>query len=457
MAPPWHLFLMVALVGAIKCPDGRSCGGDKVCCALADGNGYGCCTKEVGVSRSLPMITTDVPCTEWAGCPEEYSCVGTPEGVSACCPLAEGASCQDGHHCCPSGSKCSEDGHFCIPATNQSAIICPDGTSECPSDATCCQMSDQRWGCCPLQQAVCCQDHVHCCPQNTACDLEHGTCTSKNGKTPMFRKLPARMKLLATGNRELEGRVTCRDNSSCPDGSTCCERGETFIWMLPVNICSVPCNDTASCPASSTCCRLASGEWGCCPYENAMCCPDHEHCCPSSYTCGASGCMSGLDSIPWLKKTPALKAKSTDVPCDPTTSCPDNNTCCRLASGEWGCCPIVQAVCCADHQHCCPSGYTCDVSTGTCNKPDEEISVKAVTPVKPVGYVWCDSTHACYDGQTCCIGPGSVWTCCPYPSGVCCPDRVHCCPYGHICLAGGASCSRSASPRWDLGWRMPEP
>ena len=27
-----------------------------------------------------------------------------------------------------------------------------------------------------------------------------------------------------------------------------------------------------------------------------------------------------------------------------------------------------QAVCCSDHVHCCPTGYTCDVSAGTCSK-----------------------------------------------------------------------------------------
>lgn len=78
---------------------------------------------------------------------------------------------------------------------------------------------------------------------------------------------------------------------------------------------------------------------------------------------------------------------------------------------------FFQAVCCSDHLHCCPSGYTCDVTAETCNKPVDESATPAtpVTPVTPLDYVWCDSTHACYDGQTCCTGPGGMWTCCPYP------------------------------------------
>nr|DBA22225.1 TPA: hypothetical protein GDO54_013272 [Pyxicephalus adspersus] len=409
MAPPWYLLFLVALAGALRCPDGSECSDDKTCCALTDGGGYGCCPRKQGAARSFPMIT-DVFCTKNMGCPEEYSCVKTPQGESACCPLAEGTSCQDGHHCCPSGTHCSEDGHSCLPATNQSAIICPDQVSECPSGTTCCQMPDESWGCCPLEQATCCSDHVHCCPHNTLCDLQHGTCVSGDKVVPMSKKVPARMKLQSAA--------------------------------------TVKCDDTATCPGTATCCRLPSGEWGCCPFEKAVCCADRLHCCPSGYICDGESCTKDQDSIPWMKKIPALKEESTNVPCDLTSYCPDKTTCCRLPSGDWGCCPIEKAVCCSDHLHCCPSGYTCDVSTGSCNKPVEETA----TPLTPVGYVWCDATHACYDGQTCCVGPGGVWSCCPYTQGVCCPDRVHCCPYGHVCLNYGAQCSRTGRPRWDLGW-----
>nr|2JYT_A Chain A, Granulin-5 [Homo sapiens]2JYU_A Chain A, Granulin-5 [Homo sapiens] len=55
------------------------------------------------------------------------------------------------------------------------------------------------------------------------------------------------------------------------------------------------------------------------------------------------------------------------VPCDNVSSCPSSDTCCQLTSGEWGCCPIPEAVCCSDHQHCCPQGYTC-VAEGQCQK-----------------------------------------------------------------------------------------
>ncbi|XP_075703049.1 progranulin isoform X2 [Rhinoderma darwinii] len=493
MVPPWCLLLLVASAAAVQCPDGTTCGEEKVCCELPDGETYACCPENAVVSSSLPMITSGISCSDDKGCPEEYSCVGTPQGGPACCPFAQGTVCQDGHHCCPSGSHCSEDGH-CVPASNLSAIVCPDGSSECPNDATCCQMADQSWGCCPFLQATCCNDHLHCCPHASVCDLDHGQCVSENGKVPLAKTLPSRMKLVGA---EIVQDVNCLDGSTCPDGTTCCQNVDKrygccpflsavccddFVHCCPSGTtCDVPhkkcvsanleipmyskipavreeatvkCDDTASCPGTATCCRLPSGEWGCCPYEKAVCCDDHEHCCPSGFTCVQGSCQMQSLSVPWSEKIPAFKQNSVDIQCDDETSCPDKTTCCRLQTGEWGCCPYEQAVCCSDHLHCCPSGYTCDVSLGTCNKPTS--SLQKAIPIQPLAYVWCDSAHACYDGQTCCVGVGGVWTCCPYPGGVCCPDRVHCCPYGHVCLNYGAQCSRSGGLQWDLGWKEPK-
>ena len=34
---------------------------------------------------------------------------------------------------------------------------------------------------------------------------------------------------------------------------------------------------------------------------------------------------------------------------------------------SWACCPLVNAVCCEDHQHCCPHNLpVCDVTAGRC-------------------------------------------------------------------------------------------
>ncbi|KAL9966889.1 hypothetical protein ACROYT_G025026 [Oculina patagonica] len=52
---------------------------------------------------------------------------------------------------------------------------------------------------------------------------------------------------------------------------------------------------------------------------------------------------------------------------DGQSQCPDGDTCCKLSSGAYGCCPVPNAVCCSDGVHCCPNGYTCGAG-GFCQK-----------------------------------------------------------------------------------------
>jgi len=38
----------------------------------------------------------------------------------------------------------------------------------------------------------------------------------------------------------------------------------------------------------------------------------------------------------------------------------------------------------------------------------------------------------CSDKMTCCELPSGRQGCCPYANATCCPDKVHCCPYGKL-------------------------
>ena len=49
-------------------------------------------------------------------------------------------------------------------------IICPDRKSKCKYGSTCCKNQDGGYGCCPLLQAVCCDDKQHCCPHDFICN-----------------------------------------------------------------------------------------------------------------------------------------------------------------------------------------------------------------------------------------------------------------------------------------------
>ncbi|XP_038077891.1 uncharacterized protein LOC119745555 isoform X14 [Patiria miniata] len=289
--------------------------------------------------------------------------------------------------------------------SDEVGVVCPGGQSQCPDGNTCCQLASGQWGCCPLPKAVCCSDHLHCCPNGYTCDVGAGSC-SKGGLTvPWAEKNMAK----------------------------------------PVKVESVVCpGSQAECPDGNTCCKLSSGQWGCCPLPNAVCCSDHVHCCPNGYTCSSGSCSKGDLTVPWTEKNVAKPVKVESVVCpDGQSECPDGNTCCKLASGQWGCCPLPNAVCCSDHQHCCPNGYKCDVSTGSCSKggltvPWAEKNV--AKPVKVESVVCPDGQSECPDGNTCCKLASGQWGCCPLPNAVCCSDHVHCCPSGYTCSSG--SCSR---------------
>ncbi|NXT29833.1 GRN protein, partial [Syrrhaptes paradoxus] len=284
----------------------------------------------------------------------------------------QGVPCAGGQRCCPRGSRCSADGQSCIvsPGTGGSqvaarAVTCPDGQSECPDNATCCVTPSGTWGCCPMPQVT-----PPCCHP-----------LSQGGDPALTVPLsPA-------------GDVRCDEVTSCPDGNTCC--------------------------------RLSSGAWGCCPLEEAVCCPDHVHCCPQGYTCDPTGgtCLqAGGGRLPWLRKTPALARGGGDVQCDELTSCPQGTTCCRLGSGAWGCCPLEQAVCCTDHVHCCPRGYTCNVAAQSCEKllipPRLLWAPRPPTPPPaplrvPASAGGATVPCACRGGQRCCRARGGAWGCCP--------------------------------------------
>ncbi|CDW56182.1 Granulin [Trichuris trichiura] len=63
-----------------------------------------------------------------------------------------------------------------VPTNRAENVICPDKTASCDEGDTCCLTTHDRYGCCPLPQAVCCSDKLHCCPHGTRCDVKHNRC-----------------------------------------------------------------------------------------------------------------------------------------------------------------------------------------------------------------------------------------------------------------------------------------
>uniref|UniRef100_A0A673V7M0 Progranulin n=1 Tax=Suricata suricatta TaxID=37032 RepID=A0A673V7M0_SURSU len=431
----WTLVSWVALVAGLvagtQCPDGQFC--PVACCLDPGGVGYRCCNPVLGKGPTALSRHLGRPCQIDAHCSPGYSCLLTISGTSSCCPFPEAVSCGDGRHCCPRGYHCSADGRSCFQRADTNplgAVQCPDGRFECPNSSTCCTMLDGSWGCCPMPQAVCCEDHVHCCPAGFKCDTAKGTCEQQAQQAPWMVQALAHLHLPKPQAMEDD----------------------------------VPCDNVTSCPSSNTCCRLESGEWGCCPAPEAVCCSDHKHCCPHGYTCLAEGqCQRGKKVVTGLEKMPARRRSLShrrDTGCDQHTSCPVGQTCCPSLSGGWACCQLPHAVCCEDRQHCCPAGYTCNVKARSCEKEAGSAHLAAHLARGPrmgVGNVECGDRHFCHDNQTCCRDSQGGWACCPYRQGTCCADQRHCCPAGFRCGAKGSKCLRKESLSWDMPLKDPAP
>ncbi|KAB5553606.1 hypothetical protein PHYPO_G00040500 [Pangasianodon hypophthalmus] len=573
---------------AVLCADGISeCPLETSCCETADG-GWGCCPMPRAVccddkvhccpedsvcdvnnakcvsstNHELPMWAkfparqraawedrkySDIPCDETVACPDGSTCCKDKQGEWDCCPVPQAVCCEDFIHCCPHGKKCNlaagscDDPSGSVPwlkkepsrpiggqkllETKVSDVPCDD-TVACPDGTTCCKNEQGGWGCCPMPQAVCCEDFIHCCPHGKKCNLAAGSCDDPSGSVPWLKKEPSRP---IGGQKLLETKVSdvpCDDTVACPDGTTCCknEQGgwgccpmpqavccEDFIhccphgkkcnlaagscddpsgsvpWLkkepsrpiggqklLETKVSDVPCDDTVACPDGTTCCKNEQGGWGCCPMPQAVCCEDFIHCCPHGKKCNlaAGSCDDPSGSVPWLKKEPSrpiggqklLETKVSDVPCDDTVACPDGTTCCKNEQGGWGCCPMPQAVCCEDFIHCCPHGKKCNLAAGSCDDPSGSVPWLKKEPSRPIGGqklletkvsdVPCDDTVACPDGTTCCKNEQGGWGCCPMPQAVCCEDFIHCCPHGKKCNLAAGSCD---DPSGSVPWLKKEP
>ena len=87
--------------------------------------------------------------------------------------------------------------------------------------------------------------------------------------------------------------IHCFHESYSPTGFTCdvsagtCVRGNTVAEVGSSDV--VDCGDGTSCPEGSTCCAMSTGQFGCCSYQDAVCCDDGEHCCPNGLFCYVMG------------------------------------------------------------------------------------------------------------------------------------------------------------------------
>ncbi|XP_023269731.1 granulins-like [Seriola lalandi dorsalis] len=475
------------------CPKGKTC---NLAAQTCDGHASSMpWVEKVPAIPKQGVQSKDVICDSTTSCEDGTTCCKTKEGGWACCPLPEAVCCEDFIHCCPKGKTCNLAAQTCdgdtssmpwvekVPAIPKQGVqvgdVACDSTASCPDGTTCCKNKEGLWACCPLPEAVCCDDHETCCPHGTTCDLTTGSCLGPSGSTPLKQKTPAfTTPALTTVAPTTESQVSTtmqteeeeeEEPKEEPEEEPKEEPEEVKATQTPKteeeNMGTIQCDAHTSCPQYTTCCFMASSQkWGCCPLPEAVCCADGNHCCPTHYKCNEhqTSCVKGEVVIPWYTKLPAttnVQADPSAVKCEGLTQCPEHTTCCRLFTGEWGCCPLQNAVCCPDMEHCCPEGYTCNIASNSCQKvimlqletiPLTQVYLPEHRPQpRPLKHsdVKCDEQTSCKDGETCCKTSATTWGCCPSPNAVCCSDMMHCCPTGYTCTEAGA-CIQNTKLHW---------
>ncbi|XP_062599923.1 progranulin-like [Saccostrea cucullata] len=483
-------------VPGTPCQDGKSFCLDGSTCCIQESGEYGCCP----LANKLLLKSASVVCPDGqSACISGSTCCKLSTGQYGCCPLPKAVCCSDGINCCPDGYTCTSYGYCTRGGSSQVTdwvkkqpalltsgnVVCPGGQAMCPSGQTCCKLSTGQYGCCPLPKAVCCSDGKNCCPDGYTC-TSYGYCTRGGSSevTDWVKKQPA---LLTSENVVCPGgqvmcpsgqtccklstgqygccpfpkAVCCSDGKNCcPDGYTCtsygyCTRGGSsqvtdWVKKQPALLTSgnVVCpGGQAMCPSGNTCCKLSTGQYGCCPLPKAVCCSDGKHCCPNGYTCIPGACTKGGSSqvIKWVEKQPALLTSEYVVCPGGQVGCYSGSTCCKLFTGEYGCCPVPKAVCCSDGKHCCPNGYTC--IPGACTKGGSSQVMKWVEKQPALltseNVVCPGGKKMCTSGSTCCKLFTGEYGCCPLPKAVCCSDGKHCCPNGYTCIPG--ACTKGGS------------
>ncbi|XP_076033800.1 progranulin-like [Oratosquilla oratoria] len=244
--------------------------------------------------------------------------------------------------------------------------------SRCSTSHTTCSRSNGSPTCCPLPNAVCCPGGDTCCPTGETCSSD--ACYKGMWVWPLLR-----YKGLVTATSPALGRMETNPEDT---------RLESSVSVKEKKVCP----DGEQCKSGQTCCKIFPDLYSCCPLPRAVCCPDLLHCCPEDTVCSddsttcykadvtlsSYGNSSQLkppsfnqvepwmtekrikpNSIPMVKLSSNAQDSGRPVICPDKSQCVPGSTCCKMGDGNYGCCPLPNAVCCKDGLHCCQNGTKC--------------------------------------------------------------------------------------------------
>ncbi|MGH0178535.1 UNVERIFIED_CONTAM: hypothetical protein FKN15_077678 [Acipenser sinensis] len=160
----------------------------------------------------------------------------------------------------------------------------------------------------------------------------------------------------------------------------------------------------------------------------------------------------------------SVLALASALQCPDGGMCSDDNTCCKIPSGGYSCCPLLNDISsfpmvqtgslndisgsvCPDNSPC-PSEYSCLLTPtgeyGCCPFPQDISSFPMVQTgsLNDISGSVCPDNSPCPSEYSCLLTPTGEYGCCPFPQGLSCADGKHCCPDGYKCSDGGSSCTR---------------
>ena len=167
---------------------------------------------------------------------------------------------------------------LCVLLTCSGHISCPGEQTECKDGETCCEDATGQFGCCGARNAVCCDDHVHCCPEGYYCDMTAQECrrgSSGQLQLPFMNLKPRTL----SGQGQLANKLI----HTIDEGTDGDYNGDDDGVRLKSEL--TMCPDGHMCPGNETCCLQKTGLYGCCSLVRAVCCADGIQCCPEGYRC----------------------------------------------------------------------------------------------------------------------------------------------------------------------------
>ncbi|KAI6241362.1 Granulin [Aphelenchoides fujianensis] len=336
---------------------------------------------------------------------------------------------------------------------------CGDG-SFCPTGTTCCPIGGGSFGCCPIPDAVCCADHLHCCPNGMTCDTTHSMCTNGYLRQPFHQKMKAERQSAEEdeSREEAEERKPSNGHEQCPDHKT-------------------------QCPPKTTCCADRSGHpTGCCPAEDAVCCTDGVHCCPHGSTCDLDHgtCLQddegdSSEFRPWFSQLAAGRTvRKVGIPFTAAVrECANGDTCAgdstwflpQRGRGRGHLLSVRSCHVLSGREEMLPGGFTCSQYGDECLKEENSVSISMRMTITVLAReaesqstenqdTKCPDNSRCASG-TCCPIRSSLdseitgYQCCSLTNGVCCQN--HCCPRGFVC-SGDGRCERVAFSKKTSEW-----